>query len=147
GVAVFDDVVYGGPLKTGYRPGEVTFRLGAVGKNLRIVPPHLMDAMPMLVFGLGALAWIIVRRLGLQRGDGQTKAEAGHDLWVGLALASSWLAVWGLYATYTWTADPTLNTLQVVRFYVPATGAISMLGAWLVTRIPGRAWMSGLTLA
>jgi hypothetical protein len=28
---------------------------------------------------------------------------------------------------------------------VPALGAISLLGAWLVTRIPGRAWLAGLT--
>jgi hypothetical protein len=34
-----------------------------------------------------------------------------------------------------------------VRFYVPAIGAISLLGAWLVTRIPGRAWLAGLTSA
>src|ERR1700757_940263 len=31
GVALFDDLVYGGPLRTGYRPGEVTFALGAIG--------------------------------------------------------------------------------------------------------------------
>jgi hypothetical protein len=37
--------------------------------------------------------------------------------------------------------------LQVARFYVPALGAISLLGAWLVTRIPGRAWLAGLTSA
>jgi hypothetical protein len=37
--------------------------------------------------------------------------------------------------------------LQEVRFYVPAMGAISLLGAWLVTRIPGRAWLPGLTTA
>jgi hypothetical protein len=36
-------------------------------------------------------------------------------------------------------------TVQVVRFYIPAIGAISQLGAWLVTRIPGRAWLAGLT--
>jgi hypothetical protein len=35
--------------------------------------------------------------------------------------------------------------VQVVRFYVPALGAIALLGAWLVTRIPGRAWLAGLT--
>ena len=28
GVAIFDDQVYGGPLTTGYQPGEVTFALG-----------------------------------------------------------------------------------------------------------------------
>ena len=140
GVAIFDDLVYGGPLTTGYQPGEVTFGLGAIGPNLRIMPAHLMQAMPMLVLGLIALAWIIVRWLVLRRAGGQAGAVARRDLWVGLALAASWFAIWGLYSAYTWTTDPTSVTVQVVRFYLPAIGAISLLGAWLVTRIPGRAW-------
>jgi hypothetical protein len=41
-----------------------------------------------------------------------------------------------LYATYTWTAAPGLSTLQAARFYVPALGAISLLGAWLLVRVP-----------
>ena len=145
GVAIFDDLVYGGPLTTGYQPGEVTFGLGAIGPNLRIMPAHLMQAMPMLVLGLIALAWIIVRWLVLRRAGGQAGAVARRDLWVGLALAASWFAIWGLYSAYTWTTDPTSVTVQVVRFYLPAIGAISLLGAWLVTRIPGRAWLAGLT--
>ena len=28
-----------------------------------------------------------------------------------------------------------------------ALGPISLLGAWLVTRIPGRAWLAGVALA
>ena len=145
GVATFDEQIYGGPLTTGYQPGEVTFGLGAVGPNLRIMPGHLIQALPMLVLGLVALAWIIVRRLALRRVGGRAGAVARRDLWVGLAMGASWFAIWGLYAGYTWTTDPTMNTLQVVRFYVPAIGAISLLGAWLVTRIPGRAWLAGLT--
>ncbi|MGZ4302232.1 MAG: hypothetical protein ACXVE0_11570 [Gaiellaceae bacterium] len=147
GVASFDDLVYGGPLTTGYQPGEVTFGLGAIGTNLRIMPAHLMQAMPMLVLGLIALAWIIVRWLFLRRADGEAGAVARRDLWVGLTMAVSWFAIWGLYSAYTWTADPTSVTVQVVRFYVPAIGAIALLGAWLVTRIPGRAWRAGLTSA
>jgi hypothetical protein len=147
GLAIFDDRVYGGPLRTGYQPGEVTFGLGAIGPNLRIMPAHLMQAMPMLVLGLVALAWIIVRWLVLRRADGQAGAMARRDLWVGLALAASWFALWGLYSAYTWTTDPTSVSVQVVRFYVPAIGAIALLGAWLVTRIPGRAWRAGLTSA
>ena len=147
GVALFDDLVYGGPLTTGYRPGEVTFSLGAIGPNLRIMPAHLIQAMPMLVFGLVALAWIIARWLVLRRAGEGPAAVARRDLWVGLALAASWFAIWGLYATYTWTADPTMVTLQYIRFYVPAIGAISLLGAWLVTRIPGRVWPVGLISA
>ncbi len=145
GVAVFDDLVYGGPLTTGYQPGEVTFALGAIGPNLRIMPAHLMQAMPMLVLGLIALAWIIVRWLVLRRADGEAGALARRDLSVGVALAASWFAIWGLYSAYTWTTDPTSVTVQVVRFYIPAIGAIALLGAWLVTRIPGRAWRAGVT--
>ena len=80
GVAIFDDLVYGGPLTTGYQPGEVTFGLGAIGPNLRIMPAHLMQAMPMLVLGLIALAWIIVRWLVLRRADGEAGASARRDL-------------------------------------------------------------------
>jgi hypothetical protein len=147
GVAVFDDLVYGGPLTTGYRPGEVTFGLGAIGPNLRFMPAHLMQAMPMLVPGLASLAWIIVRRLVPRRAGGHPGAAARRDLWVGLTLAASWFAIWGLYSAYYWTNDPSEDTLQAARFYVPAIGAISLVGAWLVTRIPGRAWLVGLTLA
>jgi hypothetical protein len=145
GVAVFDDLVYGGPLTTGYQPGEVTFGLGAIVPNLQLMPSHLMQAMPVLVLGLAALAWIIVRGLVLRRVDGQAGAAARRDLGVGLALAASWLAVWGLYSAYSWTNDASESTLQAARFYVPAIGAIALLGAWLVTRIPGRAWLASVT--
>jgi hypothetical protein len=145
GLAIFDDLVYGGPLTTGYQPGEVTFSLGAIGPNLRLMPAHLLQAMPMLVLGLVALAWIIARRLLLRRVDSQDGALARRDLWVGLTVATSWFAIWGLYSAYTWTTDPTNATVQVVRFYLPATGAISLLGAWLVTRIPGRVWPAAVT--
>ena len=140
GMTIFDDLIYGGPLTTGYQPGEVTFGLSAIGPNLRIVPAHLLQAMPMLVLGLIALVWIVVRWLALRRVAGGAGTLARRDLWVGLVLAASWFAIWGLYSAYTWTADPTNVTVQVVRFYLPAIGPISLLGAWLVTRIPGRSW-------
>jgi hypothetical protein len=143
GVAVFDDLVYGGPLKSGYQPGEVTFSLGAIRPNLRLIPPHLMQAMPMLVLALIALAWIIVRSLMLVRGE--PSGEARRDLWVAIALAASWFSIWGLYATYTWTTDPTNGSVGDVRFYVPALGPIALLGAWLVTRLPRRAGLAGTT--
>ena len=145
GVATFDDLIYGGPLTTGYRPGEVSFSFGAIPSNLRIMPGHLIRAMPMVVLGLVALAWIVVRRLAGRRADGQGAAAARRDLWIGLAVAASWFAIWGVYSAYAWTADPTASTLSEIRFYLPAIGAISLLGAWLVTRIPGRAWLAGLT--
>jgi hypothetical protein len=151
GVTVFDDLVYGGPLKSGYQPGEITFSLGAVGPNLRFIPAHLLQAMPMIVLGLLGLAWIAARRAAARRGGGAQDSEharaAGLDLAVGLALAASWFSVWGLYAAYTWTTAPDLSTLQAVRFYLPAVGAISLLGAWPVTRLPIRAPLATVTAA
>jgi hypothetical protein len=132
GVALFNNLVYGGPLTSGYPPGAVTFSLGAVLPNLRYMPVHLIEAMPMLVLGLVAMGWIVIRWVSL-RADGEPATLARRDLAVGLALAASWFSVWGLYAAYTWTAHPGFSTLQVARFYVPAIGAIALLGAWLVT--------------
>jgi hypothetical protein len=138
GVAVFDTLIYGGPLRSGYRPGEITFSPGALGANLRYMPAHLIQAMPLLVLGLGALAGIAATWLRGRRAGSQQAAAARRDLAVALALAACWAAVWVLYATYTWTAAPGLSTLQAARFYVPALGAISLLGAWLLVRIPRR---------
>ena len=136
GVAVFDTLVYGGPLRSGYRAGEIKFSLSALSPNLRYMPAHLIQAMPMLVLGLGALAGIAVTWLRGRRAGGQQAAAARRDLAVALALGACWAAVWVLYATYTWTAVPRLSTLQAARFYVPALGAISLLGAWLLVRVP-----------
>jgi hypothetical protein len=147
GLAVFDDLAYGGPLKSGYRPGQITFSLTAVPRNLRSMPVHLIQAMPMLVLALAGLAWIVRRRMRLRPPAGSHGAAARRDLAVGLALAASWLGEWGLYAAYTWTAQPGLSTLQTARFYVPATGAISLLGAWLVTRLPRRPALTAVTSA
>jgi len=147
GVAAFDDLVYGGPLTSGYRPGEVTFRLGAVVPNLRYMPAHLIVAMPMLVLALAGLAWIGGRWARLWRADDEQGRVARRDFAVGLALAGSWASVWTLYATYTWTASPGLSTLQAVRFYVPALGAISLLGAWPVVRAGRRAPLAAVASA
>ena len=109
------------------------------------MPAHLIQAMPMLVLGLGALAGIAVTWLRGRRAGGQQAAAARRDLAVALALAACWAAIWVLYATYTWTAAPGLSTLQAARFYVPALGAISLLGAWLLVRVPRRQPLAAIT--
>jgi hypothetical protein len=145
GVAIFGTLIYGGPLRSGYRPGEITFSLDALGPNLRYMPAHLIQAMPMLVLGLGALAGIAVVWLRGRQAGGQQAVAAGRDLAVALALAACWAAIWVLYATYTWTAAPGLSTLQAARFYVPALGAISLLGAWLLVRVPRSQPLAAIT--
>ena len=145
GVAVFDTLIYGGPLRSGYRPGEIRFSLAALGPNLRYMSAHLIQAIPMLVLGLGTLAGIAVTWLRSRRAWGQRAAAARRDLAVALALAPCCAAIWVLYATYTWTAAPHLSTLQAARFYVPALGAISLLGAWLLVRVPRRQPLAAIT--
>jgi len=145
GIAVFDDLVYGGPLTSGYQPGEIQFSLSAIGPNLRYMPAHLLDAMPMLVLGLAAVVWIIARWARLRRAGDEPAAAARRDLAVGVALAASWFSVWGLYCAYTWTANPFVTTLQSARFYVPALGPIALLGAWLLVRVPHRTSLAAAT--
>ena len=145
GIAIFGTLVYGGPLRSGYRPGEITFSLGAISQNLRYMPAHLIQAMPMLVLGLAALAGIAVAWLRSRWAGGERATLARRDLAAGVALAASWAAIWGLYAAYTWTAAPGLSTLQAARFYVPALGAISLLGAWLLVRVPRRQPLVAIT--
>jgi hypothetical protein len=79
--------------------------------------------------------WIAFRWARLRRTDGEQAARARQDLAVGLALAACWAGMWGLYAAYTWTANPFASSLQVVRFYLPALGAIALLGAWFLVRL------------
>jgi hypothetical protein len=146
GIAIFDTLIYGGPLRSGYRPGEITFSLSAVSANLRSMPTHLIQAMPMLVLGLAALAGIVLLWLRVRRAGGEHAATARRDLAVGLALAASWAAIWSLYATYTWTTAPGLSTLQSTRFYVPALGPIALLGAWLLARRPRKQPLAAVTM-
>jgi hypothetical protein len=145
GIATFDTLGYGGPLRSGYRPGEITFSLSAVSANLRFIPAHLIQAMPMLVLGFAAVADIVLRWLRVRRAGGEHAATARRDLAVGLALAASWAAIWSLYATYTWTTAPGLSTLQSTRFYVPALGPIALLGAGLLVRAPRKQPLAAIT--
>jgi hypothetical protein len=149
-VAAFDSLAYGGPLATGYQyghttsGGEVSFSLGAILPNLQVMPAHLLEAMPMVIPALVAVVWIVLSALALRDRAG---AAARRDAWVALGLAAAWFAIWGLYAAYDWTTDPTEVTVQAVRFYLPAIGPISLLAAWLVTRVRGSIWLTGMLSA
>lgn len=134
-VAVFDAVFYGGVLRTGYRSGEIQFALGAVVPNLREMPRQLVWSMPLLLLALGSTVWIGVR---LRRRSPGARTDAA----VGAALLALWLGIYGLYAAYTWTAQAGTAgpgggvSVHLIRFYVPALGAIALLAAWLVSRLP-----------
>ncbi len=154
GVLMFNALVYGKALSTGYSPGEISFGLGAVAGNVEHMPFHLAASMPVLWLGLLAVGWMVARVAALrprhhQPGQAQAADEAGRDLAVGAALAASWFGVWALYAMYYWTAEMSVGTggtIHVVRFFVPALGALSLLGAWVLARVPRPLAMGGLAV-
>jgi hypothetical protein len=136
GLVAFNGLVYGSPTSTGYAPGEITFSLSAVWPNLQLAPRYLVEDMPMLILALAGCAWIMARYLRSRR-----SADARRDLAVGAALALSWLSIWGLYLAYTWTARAVGQAIPAagvegIRFYVPALGAMALLGAWVLVRLP-----------
>ena len=141
-VAGFDDLVYGGVLKTGYAAGEIEFGLGAVLPNLREMPRQLVSTMPLLVLALASLVWIGLRLAGSRSTDRR------RDAAVAAGLAGVWLGVYALYLAYTWTVRAGAgsgNAVHVIRFYVPALGALALLAAWVVHRLPR--WLPVATLA
>ncbi len=138
-LAVFDAHYYGGITKTGYSSGEITFSLSAFLPNLEHMPSHLVRSMPLLLFALAATGWIAVRMVRGFVNREPDRITRNRDGAVGAALAACWLGIYGLYAAYTWTVSLSPSpdsTLQVVRFYLPALGAVALLAAWLLTRLP-----------
>jgi|SRR5579871_335378 len=143
-LATFDALVYGGVFKTGYHAGEIQFALDAIGPNLHEMPRQLVWSMPLLLLALAAVVWIGVRlrtgALGAQR-----------DAAIAAALAAVWIGIYGLYAAYTWTAGEGAAgpggavSVHLIRFYVPALGAVALLAAWLVHRLPR--WLPVVALA
>ena len=141
GVLGFDHVAYGSALKTGYSTGEITFSLSSVIPNLQHMPARLVASMPMLLLALGALGWLAVRVVTSRRRgiEPERRASYRRDAVVGVVLATGWIAIWGLYAAYDWTArmgSGAGSDIHVIRFYLPALGLISLLGAWLLAQLP-----------
>jgi len=142
GVLLFNQLVYGAATATGYSAGEITFSTSALLPNLEHMPGQLLRAMPMLLLGLAAAVWIVVRLLRSRSGDADARSRARRDALVAATLVAGWLALWALYATYTWTAQMSgqgaSQTVHVIRFYVPVIGLIALLGAWLLAHLPRR---------
>jgi hypothetical protein len=96
----------------------------------------------MLVLGLLALFAIAASWVRRGHDPGLPGGQARRDLAVGLGLGASWAGMWGLYAAYTWTARAGAAgpSLPLIRFYLPAAGAIALLAAWPVVR--GGHWLA-----
>jgi len=130
---VYDWLVFGAPLRTGYSRG-VTFSAGAMLGNLRTMPPPLLIGMPVAVLAAAGVAWVLIaaRRAG--------SPARRRDLPVIGYLVAWWLAVWLTYLAYDWTTvvRPSMSFPLTSRFYLPALGALALLGALPLARAPRR---------
>ena len=100
GVPVFDDRIYGGPLKTGYQSRVKSLRLSAVGSNLRSCRHTCSGDADA---GAGSDRAAVDRRA---RADAASECRpvrrGGASRPVGRARASGVLvSLWALYAAYT----------------------------------------------
>ena len=152
GVMTFDQSFYGGAFKTGYGAGEITFGLGAILPNLKLMPSNLVKAIPALLLGLAALAWMAVRvvRSRSTAADAISASRIRRDAVIGLVLAAGWFGLWTLYSAYNWTAQTGAaggggpggggggGAIHTIRFYLPAIGLIALLSAWLLVQLPKR---------
>jgi len=161
-VMAFNAAIYGGVTKTGYSAGEITFSLSAIGPNLSTMPWLLVKAMPLAVLAAVAIGLGIARFVKGRSGDERTVLH--RDLAVMTTLGAAWAAVWGLYLAYTWTAQMGGNgrvpgpkghelanrgfnahalthgamggqDIHLIRFYLPALGALALLAAYTLVRI------------
>lgn len=142
GILGFDYLAYGSALKTGYSSGEITFSLSSMIPNLQHLPAPLVKSLPMVLLALGALGWMAVRavvswpRPGM---DDAGRTTYRRDVVIGSFLALGWVGIWGLYSAYDWTARIAGGAgggIQVIRFYLPALGLITLLAAWLLMGLP-----------
>jgi hypothetical protein len=145
GILTYDQLFYGSALKTGYSSGLVTFGLSSVIPNLQNLPVPLLESMPMLILALAALGWLTLRAVRSRRREMEPVRRAGYrrDVVVGAFLALGWVGIWGLYATYEWTARMAGGAgggIHVIRFYLPALGLITLLAAWFLVQLPR--WVS-----
>ena len=141
GVLGFDQLAYGNLVKTGYTSGLVTFSLASVLPNVQHMPARLVTSMPMVVLALGALVWLGVRAAGSRRRGTAPEVQTRYrrDAVIGAFLAAGWIGIWGLYAPYDWTVrmgSGPGSDIHLIRFYLPALGLISLLGASLLAQLP-----------
>jgi len=132
--------LYGHAFSTGYSSGEITFSLGALSGNLNVMPKNLLVTMPMMVLAVISVVWIGIAAVRARGAQGP-QSTAKRDLAVAAGLTAVWLGVFGLYFCYDWTARMGMEAsswgeVHVIRFYVPAIGALALLGAWLLVKMP-----------
>mgnify|MGYP006276292281 FL=1 len=159
--AWYNVYAFGGLTSTGYQSTSGVFTVDSISRNLKVMPGHLWKSMPIFVVALTAIAVFVFEQLHFKKESGidvEPEREVAAidpalrktDRWIGLLLIGSWIAIWGLYSMFEWTANMASGagpgggpggpggmsgpTYSVVRFYTPVLGAIALLAAWLFTK-------------
>ena len=107
---------------------SVPGRACGLSRNIRLIG-RLLDVQP--VRSLSCITGYVRRRLRCLSAADENRS--GHIVQPCVHRLTDAARAGGRRA---WTL--TRSTLQAARFYVPALGAISLLGAWLLVRVPRR---------
>ncbi len=153
-LALYNQLVFGELVATGYENsagGNPRWELSSLPRNLGVMPGRLLAAMPIWPVALAALIALGVgvlrhRRSGAPAVAGAPPGAGGSgapgvdaDAWVFPLLGLWWSSIWGLYLMFPWTYEAVPaggHFIISARFYLPAMGAMALLVAWLLAKLP-----------
>jgi len=162
--------VFGSPWKYGYQytrfPIKFAFQyLGQVSQggqsmplqiilnNLRNAPRALLLGFPLLIIGIPALVTVLYFKIGAFIRKGRvsgTWSSLHTELpWdIVLVLVGWFVAVFGLYLTYEWTADfqGAGAFITFDRFYLPGLFPIVVICALIMARFPFKLYIPALLI-
>jgi hypothetical protein len=159
-LAAYQWSVFGGPFANGYQfsaaPPRFAFDYLWTGHAWQIIRSNfaqlwaaLLVAFPGLMLALTAFPLFLRSHLSPRlpcskgrAGDSSGPNLPAHLLWL---LAAWFLAVYGLYLMYEWTANTVawnLPYIVLTRFYLPGLMPLVIVSALLVERLPSRLLVS-----
>jgi hypothetical protein len=156
GLLVYQNAVFGSPLKTGlqYVQLPVGFALQCVWLNFKFVTVALLVGFPLLLPAMATLFSAFYSKIRACASRRSTVPfidilpEVSLDV---LLLFGGWIAsVYGLYFAYEWTANTQVVSMPFVmmaKFYLPAAFPLTVLATLLLKRLPQKLVFSLIALS
>jgi hypothetical protein len=130
-ILCFNNHFYGGWLKSGYSGQHFASSLSNFPKNISQITPFLLESMPVVLLALWGAYHLLKKEPSVTGGVARQRRV------LGMVLVLSVVLPWGLYFGYDRTAFNLSSqaAFHVVRFYVPALGALALLATSQLMKI------------
>jgi hypothetical protein len=156
---LYDYFIFGSPLDYGYKhtmfPVKFAYEyLGQVDKagkslpwhiildNFKLVPLALIKGFPVLVIGVPAAVVVLRQKFTHKESNtpGRWQGLRTELPWGMLLVLAGWfLAVFGLYMTYEFTAEyltSGTSYFRFARYYLPGIFPVAVVSALVISRLP-----------